>query len=81
MQTREEAEAEVRRLLTKIDELNDEVDYNPSEGFIVESFVTGSDDRGYVVQLGALLYELSLTVDDDVVHDFKKWYDSEGNKP
>lgn len=80
MQTREEAEAEVRRLLAKVDELNDEVDYNPSEGFIVEAFVTWSDDRGYVVQLGSLLYELEFSVDDDVIHGFKKWYDSEENQ-
>jgi len=80
MQTREEAEAEVRRLLAKVDEINNEVDYNPSEGFIVESLVIGDDERGYTVLLGWILYELEITLDDEVVYKFKKWYDSEENR-
>lgn len=80
MQTREEAEAEVRRLLAKVDEINNEVDYNPSEGFIVESLVIGDDERGYTVLFGWILYELEITLDDEVVYKFKKWYDSEENR-
>ena len=71
MASREEAVAQLKAVLEKLDSLADESWV--AESFIVDALVVGSDETGYTADIGTVLYGLQSMGEEQLALDLSNW--------